>query len=272
MLLITRFAATTVGEVKESWWMYALAIFVALFILAGSIYFMYSAYRQSKKLNMSKDQVRKAVVSSISFSVLPSIGIFIGVITMSGLLGIPLPWIRLSVVGALHYELMAASVASTGITLATMTIENFVTIAFVMTISIMWGGLFALFFFKKYQIKVINKATSTDGKGFGKILFDAFFIGMICAYIGDAVAKIIKYEVRVIEDGAYVLDLEGNYVTENKATFVPIIVMISAMGAMAFFDWLVRKKNIKWLENFSLALSMIFGMAVAVFLGMGGIY
>lgn len=271
-MLETRFLELSVQAVKESWWMYALAILVVLFILGGCVYFAVAAYRQSKKLNMDKELIKKAVVSSISFSILPSVGIFIGVITMSGLLGLPLPWIRLSVVGALHYELMAASVAADGITLATMTVENFVTIAFVMTCSILWGGLFALFFFKKYQEKVVNKATGSSKGGFGKYIFDAFFIGMISAYIGDAVAKILKYETKLVVDGAYVLDSEGHYVVQNNPTFVPIIVMISAMGAMAFFDWLVRVKKVQWLENFSLALSMIFGMIVAVVLGIGGIY
>jgi len=272
-MMFFRFAAAmTAEQVKSSWWMYALAGFVTLFILGGSVYFAVSAYKQSKKLGMSPELIKKAVVSSVSFSVLPSIGIFIGVITMSGLLGIPLPWIRLSVVGALHYELMAASIAADGITIATMTTENFVTIAFVMTMSILWGGLFALFFLKKYQSKVLNKATGSGKEGFGKYLFDAVFIGMICAYVSDAVAKIVKYDTRIVVDGSYLLDEFGEYVTEDSKTFVPLIVMLSAMAAMAFFDWLVRKKNVKWLENFSLALSMIFGMAVAVVLGLGGIY
>lgn len=262
----------TVSEIKESWWMYLLGIFVTLFIIGGALFFGLQAYRQSKKLNMEKQMIRKAVISSVSFSVLPSIGIFIGVITMAGLLGIPLPWIRLSVVGALHYELMALDFAAKGVTLATMTVENFVTIAFVMTISIIWGGLFALFFFKKYQQKVINKATSNGGKGFGKILFDAFFIGMISAYIGDAVAKMVKYEVKIIENGTYLLDGNGDYVTADKKTFVPLIVMVSSMAAMAFFDWLITKKKITWLDNFALSFSMIFGMTVAVLLGLGGIY
>jgi len=271
MLRLGRFAEVLVGDVKESWWMYALAVMIVIFILAGSVYFAIGAYRQSKKLGMPKEQIKKAVVSSISFSVLPSVGIFIGVITMSGLLGIPLPWIRLSVVGALHYELMAASVAADGITIATMTVENFVTIAFVMTCSILWGGIFAFFFFKKYQEKVVVKATASGNKGFGKFLFDAFFIGMISAYIGDAVAKILKYETKLVENGAYVLDGNGDYVIQDNPTYVPIIVMLSAMAAMAFFDWLIRVKQVKWLENFSLALSMIFGMVVAVLLGIGGI-
>lgn len=261
----------TVSEIKESWWMYALAAFVTLFIIGGSFVFLRTAIRQSKQLGMSKELTRKAIVSSISFSVLPSIGIFIGVITMSGLLGIPLPWIRLSVVGALHYELMAASVAADGITILTMTTEHLVTIAFVMTLSIIWGGVFAIFFLKKYQMKVVNKAAS-DKKGFGKYLFDAVFIGMISAYVGDAFAKIVKFNVKVIENGAYLLDGNGDYVLEDKSTFVPLIVLLSSMAAMAGFDWLIKKRKVQWLENFSLALSMIFGMIVAVVLGLGGIY
>ncbi len=263
---------SSVGEIKESWWMYLLGIFVTLFIILGALFFGYQAYRQGKKLNMDKAMIKKSIISSVSFSILPSIGIFIGVITMAGLLGIPLPWIRLSVVGALHYELMALDFAANGVTVTTMTTENFITIAFVMTISIMWGGLFALFFFKKYQKKVIDKATASGQKGFGKILFDAFFIGMISAYIGDAVAKMIRYEVKIIENGAYVRDSLGEFITEDKKTFVPIIVMLSSMCAMAFFEWLINKKQVKWLENFALSFSMIFGMSVAVVLGLGGIY
>lgn len=265
-------SAITVNEIKESWWMYALGILVTLFIIGGSLYFGLTAYKKGKELNMSREMMKKTIISSVSFSILPSIGIFIGVITMAGLLGIPLPWIRLSVIGALHYELMALSVAAEGVTLATLTVENFVTIAFVMTISITWGAIFALIFFKKYQQKVINKATQNGGKGFGKILFDAFFIGMISAYIGDAVAKMVHYEVKLIENGAYVLDGSGNPVTEDRSTVVPIIVMASAMMAMAFCEWLITKKKVKWLENFALSFSMIFGMTVAVLLGLGGIY
>lgn len=262
----------TVNEIKESWWMYALGILVTIFIVGGSLYFGLTAYKKGKELNMSKDMMKKTIISSVSFSILPSIGIFIGVITMAGLLGIPLPWIRLSVIGALHYELMALSIAAEGVTLATMTVENFVTIAFVMTISITWGAIFALLFFKKYQQKVINKATKDGGKGFGKILFDAFFIGMISAYIGDAVAKMVHYEVKIIENGSYLLDGSGNPITEDRSTVVPIIVMASAMMAMAFCEWLITKKKVKWLENFALSFSMIFGMTVAVLLGLGGIY
>ena len=261
-----------VNLVKEAWWLYLMGLGVTIFIITSSLYFVYLAIKKSKELKMEPVLIKRTIISSISFSVLPSIGIFIGVITMAGLLGIPLPWIRLSVIGALHYELMAASVAAEGITLMTLTTQDFVTIAFVMTISILWGPLFALFFFKKYQSKVIEKATKQGSSGFGKILFDAFFIGLILAFFGDALSKIVRYNVRVVENGAYVLDSLGDYIMVDKRTFVPVIVFFSAMLFNAIFDRLQMKLQWKWLENFQLALSMILAMTIAVLLGLGGIY
>jgi len=259
-------AVTDVNLVKEAWWLYAIGAFVTLFIIAGSLFFAYKAYQRSKELQMPKQEVKKAVISSVSFSILPSIGIFIGVITMSGFLGIPLPWIRLSVLGALHYELMAANVAAEGVNALTMTVENFVTIAFTMTISIIWGSLFTLFFFKKYQEKVVDKATAKTGRSFGPLLFQSVFIGLISAYFGDAFSRIFQFNTKEIVDGAYT----GN-VIENSS-FVPLIVFAVAFLSMIGFDYLVKKKDVKWLENFQLSFSMLIGMTAAVLLGIGGIY
>lgn len=255
-----------VALVKDAWWLYLMGFIVTIFIIGGSLYFAFKAYKRSKELNMPKEKIKKVVVSSVSFSILPSIGIFIGVITMAGLLGVPLPWIRLSVLGALHYELMAVSVAADGVTVATLTVENFVTIAFVMTIAIIWGSLFALFFFKKYQKKFVDKVNVSDKKSFSGLIFQSVFIGLISAYFGDAFAKMINYEVKEVVDGAYT----GNLL--DKTTFVPLIVFISSFIFMASFDYLVNKKNQRWLENFQLSLSMILGMTIAVLFGLGGIY
>ncbi len=259
-------AALTINEVKEAWWLYAIGAFVTIFIICGSLFFAYKAYKQSKELEMSKEDVKKAVISSVSFSILPSIGIFIGVVTMAGLLGLALPWIRLSVLGALHYELMAVNYAVGDVTAATMSIENFVTIAFTMTIAIVWGSLFTLFFFKKYQSKVVDKATEKKGRSFGPLLFQSVFIGLVSAYFGDAFSKMFLYNTREIVDGAYT-----GVVIENSS-FVPLIVFLVSFISMMGFDYLVKKKNVKWLENFQLSISMLIGMSSAVLLGLGGIY
>ncbi|MCF7923501.1 MAG: DUF5058 family protein [Candidatus Izimaplasma sp.] len=259
-------ALTDINEVKEAWWLYLIGIFVSLFIIGGALFFAYKAKQRAKELEMDGKTLKKVVITSISFSILPSIGIFIGVITMAGLLGIPLPWVRLSVLGALHYELMAVKIAADGVSVASLTIQNFVTISFVMTIAIIWGALFALFFFKKYQKSIVDKADVKNKKGFANLLFQSVFIGLIAAFFGDAFAKIFNYETEEIVDGVF------TGVTTNNPTIVPVVVFVSAFIIMAGFDYLIKHKNVKWLEYFQLSLSMILAMTIAVLLGLGGIY
>ena len=185
---------------------------------------------------------------------------------MSGFLGIALPWIRLSVLGAIHYELMAADFAADGLNISNMTVTNFVTIAYTMTIAIIWGSLFTLFLFKKYQSKIVDKNKEKTGKSFGPVLFQSVFIGLISAYFGDAFSRMFEYKERVIDNGAF------TGVSISKSSVVPLIVFLVSFLSMMGFDYLVQKKKIKWLESFQLSFSMLIGMSCAVFLGIRGIY
>ncbi len=130
-------------KVANSWWMYLLGVIVVIFVLAGSLFFILKSYKDAKKLNMDTKILKKTIINSAVFTILPSISILIGVVTLSGVLGIPLPWIRLTVIGALHYE-GAAVKAVLGDASIVATKELFVTIAFVMTIGILTGPLYCL--------------------------------------------------------------------------------------------------------------------------------
>ena len=57
--------------------------------------------------------LKKTVGSSAVFTVAPAVAILLGVIALSRALGFPLPWLRLSVIGALTYETTAAAITPT---------------------------------------------------------------------------------------------------------------------------------------------------------------
>ena len=119
------------------------------------------AYKEAKENNMNPKILKEVAFNSAVFTLLPSISILIGVVALSGSLGIPLPWIRLTVIGALHYEGAAAQAVidafkSLGIT--EINNEVFVTIAVVMTLGILTGPIYCLFGFKAYDKKVLAKA------------------------------------------------------------------------------------------------------------------
>ena len=118
-----------------------LAIFFVIFLIR--------AYRAGKALGMDETKMKRTIISSATFSVLPSIGILLGVIALSGSLGTPWPWLRLSVIGALHYETQVAQAAAEQVGMTTlsaseMTATSFSTIALLMSICIMWGMVLSL--------------------------------------------------------------------------------------------------------------------------------
>ena len=255
------------NEFANSWWMYLLGAIVVIVVLTGSLFFIYRSYKDAKELNMDHKILKKTIFNSAMFTILPSISILIGVVALSGTLGIPLPWIRLTVIGALHYEGVAAGTAYPNATLATMTAEMFVTIAFVMTLGILSGPIYCLFGFKSYDKKILAKARDEENeelatgkneisleekpkkKSFGPILFNAVFIAMISAFLAEDVAKLFSNETKAID------------------TYIPTVVIITTFVSMAIFDFIEKKFKQKWLGSFSLGLSMIIGMAVAVLLG-----
>ena len=251
------------NNIANSWWMYLLGIIVVIVVLVGSLFFIYRSYKDAKELNMDKKVLRKTIFNSAMFTILPSISILIGVIALSGTLGIPLPWIRLTVIGALHYEGVAAGTAYPNATLATMTPEMFVTIAFVMTLGILSGPIYCLFGFKSYDKKVLEKAraasevvegdttdTKKEKKSFGTVLFDAVFIAMISSFLAVDIAKLFSSKSDLPID-----------------TYVPAVVIVVTFLSMGLFDLLEKKFKLKWLNSFSLGLSMLIGMTVAVLLG-----
>ena len=243
--------------------MYLICGVVVLFVAVVSLFFMIRAYKAGIEVGMDKTKMKRTITASATFAVLPSIGILLGVIALSGSLGTPLPWLRLSVIGALHYETQVAEAAAeqvglTTLSAAQMTPRAFVTIALLMSVCIMWGMVLSVFFTKKYSKKLKAKPADEIGKkaeddkpkkkklnisGFGDIAMTAMFIGLVSAYIGSYIGQI---------------KASGNW--------LPLAVACIGGLAMALFIYIKEKKNAEWVDSFSIAGSMIIAMTAAIFL------
>ncbi len=237
--------------------MYLICGGIILFVAIVCVIFMVRAYRAGIAIGMDKTKMKRVISSSATFTILPSVGILLGVIALSGSLGTPLPWLRLSVIGALHYETQVAqgaaeSIGLSGLNIAEMTPEAFTTIALLMSFCIMWGMLFSVLFNKRYLKRLGgSKSSGSSAGGFGDKAMTAMFIGLVSAYLGSYIGSFVS--------GKGLLTFQGNW--------LPIIVAIASGAAMAFFIWLAEKKKATWVESFSIAGSMLIGMAVAVIIG-----
>ncbi len=235
--------------------LYLISGGIILFVIGMSLFFLIRAYRAGIAVGMDKVKLRRAITSSVTFTVLPSISILLGVIALSGTLGVPLPWLRLSVVGALHYEASVADIAAraaglSGLGDANMTGRVFVTIALLMTVGIIWGVVCMVFFGKSYHRKLQGSGEKkAGGRSFGDVAMTAMFIGLITAYIGSYVGELVQ-----LGDGG--LTVTGNY--------LPLLTLVFSALAMAVFTYFAEKKKMAWLDNFSMAGSMLVGMAAAV--------
>lgn len=231
---------------------YLIVALVLAFVVAMCVVYLVKSYKAGIAIGMDPKDLKKVITSSATFTLLPSISILLGVIALSGTLGVPFSWLRLSVIGALQYELNVAEIAATafglsGLRVDQMNMDAFSTIALVMTAGILGGIICCIFFLKKYLGKISSKPKKTETgekkPSFGDHATTAMFVGLCAAYIGSYVGRVMP----------------GDY-----HDIMPLFTAVVAAVVMAVFEFLIQKKDMKVLENFSLAASMLVAMAAAV--------
>ena len=150
----------------------------------------------------------------------------------------------MSVIGAITYELPAATSTANalGLSLSDLITDPKVysAIAWVMTLGILPSIILPPILMKKIQggmLKLKNK----DSK-WGDLFLTAMFLGMISAFLGMVFAD----------------------VRSGIAGWIPIFVLLFSALIMALCGLLIKKCNMKWLETYALAISMVGAMAFAV--------
>lgn len=273
------------GFNPNSWVLYLLYALIVVFISAEAIFYLVKSVKKAKKIGMDMTKIKKVISTSASFSILPAIGIGIGVVTLVGALGIAVPAIRLSVIGALQYETQMADGAAKAITDSTdgltvlmqqgVTAQDFATMTLLMTLSIILGPILVVCFYKILQPKLTKlgtmkvggnaaaetktlekdvKKANPNGINLGDLAFQVSFIGMIIGYLSMSIGAIAGAPGQL------------------KSYYNFIAVVVAALF-MILSDFLVKKFNCKWLDDFSTAFSMLFAMLiVAIISGTTGQY
>ena len=253
--------------------LFVLVAIIIAAVLGQSVWFLVRALRRSKEIGMDQKLIKKTIVTAALFTIAPAVSIVITVITLANSLGVALPWLRLSVVGSLSYEAIAASSAAGGMgtTLAAlagnMTATQYVTITIVMTMSIMVGIWLVPVIAKKYQSGLVS-FEKKDAKWFG-ILQNSLFIGMISAFVGYVFCDV--YRLWSSTDGVFTTvtkdPMTGEQITNTFSStsgLVPVLVMAVSALSMCLCGLVMKKLNWKWLNDYALPICMVIGMASAI--------
>ena len=229
--------------------LFLLAGIIVAVVLAQSVYFLVKAWRRGKEIGMPMDKLKKVVIGTAIFTVAPATAIVISVISLSKKLGIPLPWMRLSVVGAITYETPAAANALSAMGLewakiSSLTAQQYVTVAAVMTMGIMVGIWLVPVVGRKIQNGMLT--LEKRDKKWGEIFSASLFLGMISAFLGY-----------VFCDFASVFS--GNL----SGLIAPLVMLVSAL-MMIVCALALKKLNWRWMNDYALPISLIAGMVSAI--------
>jgi hypothetical protein len=220
---------------------YVLAAIIISFVLVQSIIFLVMAVRKGNKLGLTKEHYRKAFVSGASVTIVPAIAVLIGIFSLAPVMGTPIIWARLSIIGGLMVEAAAASIGATAAGATSLGGAGYTSIAFAssvwaMTIGTMWYLLSTTFLLKKIKNNVSKKA-NRDRK-WGSILPTTIIIALLSTF----------YMKPIVFGGQELITL-----------------LSSSCIMFVFFMLMKRYKDSQFLKQFAMPLSMVGGMAFIVF-------
>lgn len=268
-------------DFKSSTGLYLIAGAVILFVLLQSVFFLVKSWKHGREIGIDKKKLRDAVTSSALFTIPSAFSVLATVIALAPALGLVIPWVRLSVLGNITYETVAATEAieafgiTTGITEAITDPTVFAGVAWVMTIGICLSLVILPFVAKPLHKKFLNagkqkeeaketalkveetpeEAEASDKKkkrsfaGFMDHVTPALFIGLIGAFVSNSILGAGNQKTDVALDGAGVLS---------------VITLVTAVAVSIGLELLSKKFRLTWLEPFVMPIGMIVAMIVAI--------
>jgi len=208
-------------------------------IFVQALLFIRLAWKEGKRIGLEPQRMLRGLRAGMISAIIPSIPIVISLIAMSAVLGVPFPWIRLSVIGSAPYELLAAGIGAEKMGVESLGGAGYTQFVFansvwVMTIGAMWSGLMVFFFMKKIK-KHYGKIENRDPQWM-KIISGAAFFGVVCVFLARPV----------------------------MAGGLPLYTVATGAVLMTACALLITRFKMNWLKEFALPISMVGAMAGAV--------
>ena len=98
------------SEICNAPWMFIWVSVLLAAVIIQCLIFMRKAWIRARGLGLSNQQIKKGLTTGITISIVPTLPVLVVFLSLMPLLGTPLPWMRLSVIGSAYYETYAAVV------------------------------------------------------------------------------------------------------------------------------------------------------------------
>lgn len=225
-------------EVANTLPFWIIAMVTVSLVLFQSIIFMKKAFKTGKEMGITQDQFNTTIRSSVITSFGPSFAVLIGLVALISLIGSPMAFMRLGVIGAVMFETLAVNAGAEAVGVMTNTPEfglyAFTNVLWVMCVSsIGWLLITGLFTPKleSFRMKIVG------GRNY---LLPVLSTAAVLGAFGYQVSKF------VVELGP------GTMATLVSAITIVIVNLAS------------DKLGIAFLKEWALGIAMVAGMFGAV--------
>lgn len=225
-------------QIANSFPMWLAAGAAISLVLLQAFIFAKKSYATGKEIGLTEEQMKSAMKSSFITSLGPSIVILTGLLALLVTVGGPVAWMRLSFIGSVMFELMAAGFGTEAVGVK-MGIDPMTNVAFANAVWAMTLGSIGWIVFATLSAGKMDKVQQKVSKG------------------DKGLIKIISVAAML---GAFGSLVSGHLVALNKNT----IAALSGGAIMLVLSPLADKHNIKWLKEWALAIALFGGMIVAV--------
>ena len=217
--------------------LFVLVAIGLLIVIAYAVLSVVKASQRCKELGVSSETISNVVKATATSSIVPSLAILLGFLTLTVSLGVAWPWWRLSVIGSLSYEAMASNYTVDALGAAMSEILNadanvFGAVMMVMSFGIITGPIVAVLFAKKYSTGIMKAKVGQSE--WGQVMSGCFFLAMFSVYI-----PILLF------------------------TDLPTTLTMAVSFVVTLICGVIGKKA-KWINNFTMAIAMLVAMASSV--------
>lgn len=230
-------------KVANSPYLWAAAALCVGLVLFQAMLFMRRAWKTGKQMGMSEEQLKSGVRSGAISAIGPAIAVLFGMVALLSVMGGPISWLRLSFIGTVMFELMAAQfgVLAVGESFdpGEMTAIAFTNAVWVMTIGAIGWVLVSGFFTPRMEAARQKMAGGKE---------------TLVPIIGAAAML-----------GAFA-QLAGDYIVQTDTTSIAVIA-----GGISMYILLaiVDRTGADWLREWALGIAMVTGVFVPMIINSG---
>ncbi|NLG85923.1 MAG: DUF5058 family protein [Firmicutes bacterium] len=208
-------------------------------VLIQALLYTRLAYQTADKINYPREKCNMAFRTGLITAIGPSIAIFIVMVGMMSVVGGPVTWLRLSVIGAAPTELTAATIGAEarGVAFGSPDYDLLALATSWWTMAINGFGWLIIVSLFTHKLEGLRERL---GGGDPKWL---------AALSGAATLGVFGY-------------LDSGHILAGGGRLIAVIG-----GAISMVFLLQLTEKIKWLREYTLGIAMLVGMALAIFLG-----